>query len=75
MTGQSVLTKFGDGFESNVKLLNPLDPNGKVQMQFELSHLGTLQFMMPVVTPADQFNFFDKMLPTNEHLLVGVGAR
>ena len=36
---------------------------------------GTMQFKSIVVTPADQFNFFDKMLPNNERLLVGVGAR
>jgi hypothetical protein len=75
MTGQSVDLVLGSGFSASTQLLNPLDPNGKVQMSFELAQQGTMQFKSIVVTPADQFNFFDKMLPNNDHLLIGVGAR
>lgn len=75
LTGQSVTMELGDGFSTSAQLLNPLDPNGKVQMKFELAHQGVSQFQAAVVTPADQFNFFDKMLPNNSHLLMGVGAR
>jgi hypothetical protein len=74
-TGQSLLLNLGDGFGTSAMLLNPLDPNGKVQMKFELTYMNTQQFQSVVVTPADQFNFFDKMLPNNSHLLIGVGAR
>ncbi len=75
MTGQAVGLKLGDGFESSAMLLNALDPNGKVQLKFDLTHQGTSQFQSVVVTPTDQFNYFDKMLPNNSHLLIGVGAR
>jgi hypothetical protein len=75
MTGQSVNLTLGSGFVATTQLLNPLDPNGKVQMSFELAEAGTMQFKSIVVTPADQFNFFDKMLPNNDHLLIAVGAR
>ena len=75
MNGQSVLLDLGDGFATSAMLMNPLDPNGKVQMKFELTHQKLSQFQSVVVTPADQFNYFDKMLPNNSHLLIGVGAR
>jgi hypothetical protein len=75
MTGQSLALNLGDGFVSSAQLMSALDPNGKVQMRFELTYEGTSQFQTVVVTPADQFNFFDKMLPNNNRLLIGVGAR
>jgi hypothetical protein len=73
--GQSVLLDLGDGFATSAMLINPLDPNGKVQMKFDLSYQKVSQFQSVVVTPVDQFNYFDKMLPNNSHLLIGVGAR
>lgn len=75
LAGQSVVCDLGDGFVSSAQLLNPLDVNGKVQMRYDLSLFGGSQFQTVVVTPPDQFNFFDKILPNNSHLLVGVGAR
>ncbi len=75
LPGQSVELDLGDGFVATAQLLNPLDPNGKVQMRFDLSLMGLPQFQSIVATPPDQFNFFDKMLPSNAHLLIGVGAR
>ena len=75
MTGQSVVSNMGGGFVSSATLMNPLDPNGKVQIRYELSQFEAPQFQSIVATPPDQFNFFDKMLPNNERLLVGVGAR
>jgi hypothetical protein len=74
-TGQSVVLDLGDGFTTSALLANPLDPNGKVQMRFALSIHGLPQFQSIVVTPVDQFNFFDKVLSNNSHLLIGVGAR
>ncbi len=73
--GQPVALELGDGFVSTAELINPLDPNGKVQMRFDLSRDGASQFQSIVTTPADQFNFFDKMLPDDSRLLIGVGAR
>jgi hypothetical protein len=75
ISGKSVVLDLGDGFATSAMLMNPLDPNGKVQMKFELTYQKISQFQSVVVTPADQFNYFDKMLPNNSHLLIGVGAR
>jgi len=75
LAGQSVVTNMGGGFVTSTTLMSPLDPNGKVQLRYELSHLDVPQFQSIVATPPDQFNFFDKMLPNNDHLLIGVGAR
>lgn len=75
LAGGSVALPLGDGFVTEAQLLNPLDPGGKVQMRFDLSVGGVSQFQSIVSTPADQFNFFDKMLPDNKHLLIGIGAR
>ena len=74
LTGGSVELPLGD-FVATAQLLNPLDPNGKVQMRFDLSFQDLSQFQSIVATPADQFNFFDKVLADNTHLLIGVGAR
>jgi hypothetical protein len=75
MKDQSLLLDLGDGFGTSAMLLSPLDPNGKVQMKFGLTYQGNSVFQSVVVTPADQFNYFDKMLPNNSHILIGVGAR
>jgi hypothetical protein len=74
-TGQSLTLPMGGGFVSKAQLVTPLDPNNKVQMRFDLSLDGVSQFQSIVTTPADQFNFFDKVMPDDSHLLIGVGAR
>ncbi|WP_435011527.1 hypothetical protein P12x_002840 [Tundrisphaera lichenicola] len=73
--GESVVCDMGDGFVASTTLMSPLDPNGKVQLRYELSFEESPQFQTIVATPPDQFNFFDKMLPDNKHLLIGLGAR
>jgi hypothetical protein len=75
LNGGSVVLPLADGFVTEVQLMNELDTNGKVLMRFDLSFEGISQFQSMVTTPADQFNFFDKVLSNNSHLLVGVGAR
>ncbi len=75
LPGQSVVCDLGDGFVTSATMMIPLDPNGKVQLRYELSQFEVSQFQTIVATPPDQFNFFDKMLPNNSHLLIGVGAR
>ena len=72
---KAVKCELEDGLAATAHLSNPLDPNGKVQMRFELTHNGVSQFQTIVATPPDQFNFFDKALPDGNRLLVGVGAR
>lgn len=73
--GQSVKCDLDDGFAVQAKLTHPGDPNGKVQLQFNLTLFGESEFQTIVATPPDQFNFFDKALPTGNRLIVGVGAR
>jgi hypothetical protein len=75
VAGQALDLPLGGGFATKAELITPLDPNGKVQMRFDLSLDGFSQFQSIVTTPADQFNFFDKTMPDNSHLLIGVGAR
>ena len=72
---KSVQCVLVNGFVATAHLTNLLDPNGKVQMRFELSHHEVSQFQTIVATPPDQFNFFDKAMPDGTRLLVGVGAR
>jgi hypothetical protein len=75
VAGQSLTLDLGSGFVTKAQLITPLDANGKVQMRFDLSLDGLSQFQSIVTTPTDQFNFFDKTMPDDSHLLIGVGAR
>jgi hypothetical protein len=75
VAGESLALPLGGGFATKAQLITPLDAKGKVQMRFGLSLDGFSQFQSIVTTPADQFNFFDKMLTDDTHLLIGVGAR
>ncbi len=75
VAGESLALPLGGGFATKAQLITPLDAHGKVQMRFDLSLDGFSQFQSIVTTPADQFNFFDKMLTDDTHLLIGVGAR
>ncbi len=56
----AVKCDLGAGYVATAHLSNPLDPNGKVQMRFELTQHDVSQFQTIVATPPDQFNFFDK---------------
>lgn len=73
--GGAIKCELDDGFTAAARLMQPLDSNGKIQMHFELMNQETSQFQTIVTTPPDQFNFFDKAMPTGNRLLVGVGAR
>jgi len=75
VAGQSMVLDLGSGFTTKAEMVTPLDGVGKVQMRFDLSIDGFSQFQSVVTTPPDQFNFFDKTMPDNSHLLIGVGAR
>jgi hypothetical protein len=75
VAGESAGLDLGYGFTTKAQLVTPLDANGKIQMRFDLSLDGLSQFQSMVTTPADQFNFFDKTMPDNSHLLIGIGAR
>ena len=73
--GQSVPCDLGLGMVATAQMVNPNDPNGRVQLRFDLASSGISEFQTVVITPPDQFNFFDKKLPNNDHLLIGIGAR
>jgi len=75
LTGHTVACDLGDGYIASASLVSPLDQAGKVQMKFDLTLFQMSQFQTVVVTPPDQFNFFDKSLNGGNHLLLGVGAR
>jgi hypothetical protein len=75
VAGETLTLPLGSGFVTKAQLITPLDANGKVQMRFDLSLDGLSQFQSIVTTPADQFNFFDKTMLDDSHLLIGVGAR
>jgi hypothetical protein len=75
VAGESLDLPLGGGFTTKAQLITPVDVNGKVQIRFDLSVDGFSQFQSIVTTPADQFNYFDKTMPDNSHLLIGVGAR
>lgn len=75
VAGQMVACDLGEGFVATARLVSPLDLNGKVQMQVDLSVFGESQFQTIVTTPPDQAFFCDKMLPSGSRLLIGLGAR
>ncbi len=72
---QSVPCDLGEGFTTEAQLLSPLDLNGKVQMQLDLSFQGVSQYRTIVVTPPDQIFFVDKVLGNGSRLIIGLGAR
>ncbi len=75
MAGQTLSADLGDGFSAAAQLLIPVDANGKVQVRFQLSQFESSLFQTVVITPPDQFNYFEKRLDDGSRLLLGVGAR
>jgi hypothetical protein len=75
VAGETLPLPLGGGFAAKARLIDPGDANGKVRIKFDLTMDGLSQFQSMVTTPADQFNFFDKTMPDDSHLLIGVGAR
>jgi hypothetical protein len=75
VTGQAVTCNLGNGFTASTMLMQPLDPNGKVQLRCEILENMVPQLATLVATPPNQLFFCDKMLPTGSRLLIGIGAR
>ena len=73
--GEIVTCELGDGFAASSQLVTAMDPNGKVQMRFDLSYEGVPMFQTIVTTPPDQAMFCEKPLPNGSRLLIGLGAR
>lgn len=75
ISGQSVICDLGGNFVAGTQLLNPIDPNGKIQMRFELAYGGVNQYKTDVSTPPGQIFYVNRMLPSGERLIIGIGAR
>lgn len=73
--GQSVSCTKLNGFGAETRLLDALDPNGKVQLQFALGQGGQLQMTTVVSTPPNQLFFIDKLQANGSRLIIGIGAR
>ncbi len=74
-SGGTVSCDLGDGFIAAGQLIAALDPNGKVQLRFDLSVGGISQYQTVVTTPPNQIFYINRMLPNGERLVLGVGAR
>ena len=73
--GQSVVCELGGGYTAEALLVKPLDDNGKVQLQCDLTLNSVSQFSTLVTTPANQLFFCDQKRGDGTHLLIAVGAR
>jgi hypothetical protein len=72
--GETMTCDLGRGIEASTGLLNPLDPNGKVQLRFGLTVDGR-EHARIINTPVNQLFFADRPLADGSRLLLGMGAR
>jgi hypothetical protein len=75
VAGRAVSCNLGGGFTASTALVEALDEDGKVELQFQilrnnLPYAGTL-----VATPPNQLFFGDVSLESGSRLLIGIGAR
>jgi hypothetical protein len=73
--GHSLSCDLSDGWIAHTQLIDPLDPNGKIQLRFALDRDGRHQFITGITTPPNQLAFCEKTLPDRSRLLIGIGAR
>ena len=73
--GQSLSCSLGGGFTAGTTLLHPFDANGKVQLRCAVMLNQVPQLDTMVGTPPNQLFFCEKLLPSGQRLLLGVGAR
>ena len=74
--GQKMSCDFkANGFSATTTMVEPLDPNGKVQLRVGLYQNEGLQFETFVNTPPNQLFFCDKLFSDGSRLLIGVAAR
>ena len=74
--GQKMSCDFKvNGFSATTTMVEPLDPNGKVQLRVGLYQNEGLQFETFVNTPPNQLFFCDKLFSDGSRLLIGVAAR
>ena len=75
VSGQTISCDLGDGFVASNQLSIPTDPNGKIQMRFDLAYAGFSQYQTIVTTPPGQIFYVNRVLPDGERLVIGIGAR
>jgi hypothetical protein len=75
VAGDVIPCDLSSGFVASSRLISPLDANGKVQLQFDLSVQGLSQFQTIVTTPPNQISYINRVLPNGERLIIGLGAR
>ena len=73
--GEVLSSNLGDGFSAETTLVQPIDPNGKVQLRCVLTLNGMSQIDTVVATPPNQLFFCDKPLANGSRMLIGIGAR
>jgi hypothetical protein len=73
--GQPLSCTLGGGWKTTAVLISPLNPNGKVEFDFDLSHNGMSEFTSTLTSPPNQLSFCDKQLPNGNRLLIAIGAR
>jgi hypothetical protein len=72
---ESVRCDLENGWTASTVLMQPLDPNGKVELRCRLLQNDVVQFDTRVATPPNQLFFCDRMIDNGRRLLIGVGAR
>jgi hypothetical protein len=75
LAGESVQCDLGHGLNASTVLIQPLDPNGKIELRCTLMLNAVVQFDTRVATPSNQLFFCDRLLDDGTRLLIGVGAR
>lgn len=73
--GEAVECDLGGGSAATTRLITPLDPNGKVQLQFQFSDAGLPVYQSVVSTPPNQVFYVNRVLGPGERLIIGIGAR
>ena len=73
--GQTVTCTLQSGYTASTTLVQPADENGKVQLVCSVSLNKSPQLETRVSTPPNQLFFCEKLLPSGQRLLLGVGAR
>ncbi|MCA1684655.1 MAG: hypothetical protein LC745_01465 [Planctomycetia bacterium] len=73
--GQTLSCQLEDGFSAATTLVQPADPDGKVQLRCTMLRKQTVLLETLVSTPPNQLFFCDKVLGGGTRLLIGIGAR
>ncbi len=73
--GQTLACDLQGGFTAEITLLQPTDPDGKVELRCALRRDDAVERETVVATPPNQLFFSEKPIPGGNRLLIAVGAR